>query len=270
VGPAKLAWEVDGPPEGLPLVLLHGSPTDRRVWAPQMAELASAGYRVVAADLRGHGQSPLGEGPSTPEAMAQDVLTLADELDLRSFVLGGFSYGGWVAFEVLRQAPARLAGLLLVSTGAQPDTPKERAARPAQAQAVRRDGVNPDGYRDRVLTPETLRSRPEVWAAAREAMASVSAEGRARAIEGMALRRDARPLLPGVKVPTLVIVGAEDPVTPPAEAKEIHRLVPGSFLQEVEGASHLVTLEAPGIVSQAILNWLAFSGLAPDAPSGAA
>jgi 3-oxoadipate enol-lactonase len=260
----KLARTVDGPAGGQPVIFLHGSPADRRVWAPQIAELAAAGFRVVAVDLRGHGESPLGEGPATPETMARDVLALADELGILRFVVGGFSYGGWVALEILRQTPERVAGLLLVSTGAQPDTEKEKAMRPSQAQAIRRDGLNPDGYRDRVLTPETLRTRPDVWEGARETMAAVSVEGRARAVEGMAARRDFRPMLSSVRVPTLVIVGADDPITPPALAKEIHRLVPGSFLQEVEGASHLVTLEAPGIVSQAILNWLAFSGLAPQ------
>ncbi len=260
----KLARTVAGPPDGFPVLLLHGSPTDRRVWAPQIAELASAGYRVIAADLRGHGESPLGERPSTPETMAVDVFALLDELGIARFVVGGFSYGGWVAMEILRQSPQRVAGLLLISTGAQADTAKEKAMRPTQAQAIRRDGLNPDGYRERVLTPETLRTRPDAWEGARETMAAVSVEGRARAVEGMAARRDFRPLLPSVRVPTLVIVGADDPITPPALAKEIHRLVPGSFLQEVEGASHLVTLEAPGIVSQAILNWLAFSGFAPE------
>ena len=263
-GVVRLARSTQGPERGTPIVLLHGSPTDRSVWAPQAKELAAAGYRVTAADLRGHGESPLGEGPTSLEAMAGDVLALADELQLARFVLGGFSYGGWVSMELVRSRPERVAALLLVSTGAQPDSAKDKAMRPQQAAEIRAHGIKVDGYAERVLTRDTLVSRPEVWAAARATMSAVSAEGRARAIEAMALRPDFRATLPDVRVPALVVAGAEDPITPPALAKEMHKLIPGAFLQIVEGASHLVTLEAPGIVTQSVLNWLAFSGL--DSP----
>lgn len=259
--PVRLARSVVGPPAGLPVILLHGSPTDRRVWAPQSRDLAAAGFRVVLPDLRGHGESPLGEGPSTAEALAADVWALADELRLEPFVLGGFSFGGWVAMEMVREHPERVLGLILADTGAEPDTPKERAVRAEQAARIRREGLLVEDYRERVLTEATLRTRPAVWDEARRMMLSVSVEGRARAVEGMAARPDFRPVLSKLKLPTLVIVGAEDPVTPPALAREMRRLVEGSFLQEVEGASHLSTLEAPGVVSQAILNWMAFSGL---------
>ncbi len=261
MSPVKLAATPVGPPSGSPVILLHGSPTDHRVWAPQIADLAASGYRVVAPDLRGHGQSPLGQGPATVEVMADDVLAMADELKFDRFVLGGFSFGGWIAFEIMRVNPARVSGLLLVSTGAEPDAKKFKALRPEQAAALRRDGFKVEGYRERVLTEETLRSRPEVWEEAARTLAAVSVEGRARTIESMAMRPDFRPVLPSIRVPTLVIVGAEDPITPPALSRQIHHAVPGAFLQVVEGASHLVTLEAPGVVSQAILNWLAFSGL---------
>jgi pimeloyl-ACP methyl ester carboxylesterase len=193
--------------------------------------------------------------------MAGDVLALADRLEMARFVLGGFSFGGWVAMQLVASRPERVAALLLVSTGAQPDTEKEAAGRPAQAAAIRREGIHVDAYAERVLTPETLSTRPEVWQAARATMSAVGAEGRARAVEAMAGRPDFRPALQRVRVPALVIAGAEDPITPPALAREMHRAIPGAFLQVVEGASHLVTLEAPGIVSQSVLNWLAFSGL---------
>ena len=261
MAPARLAHSDEGPRGGTPFFLLHGSPTDRHVWDGQVGDLVSAGLRVVRPDLRGHGESPLGDGPSTVEAMADDVLALADDLGIPRFLLGGFSFGGWVSMEIVRAHPERVLGLLLVSTGARPDTPKEKAGRGQQAAQLRGEGIRVDGYRDRVLTQDTLRNRPEVWQAARNSMAAVSAEGRARAVEGMGSRSDFRPVLKGVRIPALVVAGAEDPVTPPELAREIHGLIPGSFLQVVEGASHFVTLEAPGIVSQAISNWLRFSAL---------
>jgi 3-oxoadipate enol-lactonase len=263
VSPVRLAHTEAGPKAGRPAVLLHGSPTDRHIWDPQARDLAAAGYRVIAADLRGHGGSPLGAGPTSIAAYAEDVEALADALELGPFILGGFSYGGWVAMEIVRTRPERVAALVLVSTGAQPDPPKEAAGRPAQAAEIRAHGIKLDGYAERLLTRETLAVRPEVWTALRASMAAVSPEGRARAVEAMAHRADYRKVLPAIAVPALVIAGAEDPITPPSLTKEMHRLIPGCFMQIVEGASHGVTLEAPGIVTQSILNWLAFNGLDP-------
>lgn len=261
MSPVRLAHSDEGPAGGTPFLLLHGSPSDRHIWDPQVGDLVSGGFRVIRPDFRGHGESPLGEGPSTVEVMAEDVLGLADALRAPRFVLGGFSFGGWVAMEIVRRVPDRVLGLLLVSTGARPDTDTQKGMRPQQADQLRRDGIRLEGYRDRVLRPDTLRSRPDVWQAARRSMGSVSAEGRARAVEGMASRGDLRPALKGVGIPALVIGGAEDPITPPELSRELNSLIPGSFLQIVEGASHFVTLEAPGIVGQSISNWLQFSEL---------
>lgn len=259
--PVHLARTVMGPEEGVPAILLHGSPTNRWVWAPQANELASAGFRVVLPDLRGHGETPIADGPATVQAVAGDVFALADELGIKRFVIGGFSWGGFVALEMVLEQPGRILGLLLVATRAESDTEKERAAKLESAATLRREGLKVDGYRDRLFTEETLRARPKLWEDARRMMLSVPAEGRARAMEGIAERPDFSPMLPQIKAPTLVIVGAEDPITSPAFSKEMQKRIPGAFLQEVEGASHFVTLEAPGVVSQAILNWLAFSGL---------
>lgn len=258
---ARLARTVMGPDGSLPIVLLHGSPTNRWVWAPQANDLASAGFRVVLPDLRGHGETPVADGPATVEAVAGDVFALADELGIERFVIGGFSWGGFVALEMVREQPGRILGLLLVATRAEADTEKERAAKLESAAALRRDGMRVDGYRGRVFAEDTLRARPKLWDDARRMMLSVPAEGRARALEGIAARPDFRPMLPQIKVPTLVIVGADDPITPPEFSKEMQKRIPGAFLQEVEGASHFVTLEAPGVVSAAILNWMAFNGL---------
>lgn len=264
----RLARSLIGPSGGLPVILLHGSPTNRWVWAPQANELALAGFRVVLPDLRGHGETPVAEGLATVEAVAGDVFAMADELGMRQFVLGGFSWGGFVAFEMVREQPERILGLLFVSTRAEGDSERERSAKLESAAALRREGLRVDGYRDRVLSEETLRTRPKLWDDVRRMMLSVPAEGRAQALEGTAQRPDFRPLLPQIRVPTLVIVGAEDPITPPEFSKEMHKHIPGAFLQEVEGASHFVTLEAPGVVSQAILNWLTFVGVEPHTGPG--
>jgi len=262
--PAALAHDEAGPRDARPVVLLHGSPVDRRMWRPQLDELASEGYRVLAPDLRGHGRSPLPAGPWTLEDCAADVLALADRLGLERFVLGGLSVGGMVALAAVEAAPRRVEGLLLAATRADADRPEERERRMEVARGIRaRGGEDAAPFVDRVFTPPTVDGRPELVAAFRRMAEGTPAEGRALMLDAIARRKDRRGLLGAVRCPALVIVGAEDPITPVSDARAIHEGVAGSFLQVVEGASHLVNMEAPGVFNRAVVNWLMFSGLEP-------
>jgi pimeloyl-ACP methyl ester carboxylesterase len=256
----RLSHAVVGPPDGLPVILLHGSPANRSMWDAQARELAAQGYRVVLPDLRGHGQSPVPHEPSTMERCAADVWAMADGLGLRQFVLGGLSFGGMVALEMVTASPERISGLLLAATVAEPDSERQRKARLEVAEAVRQGGIAPDVDRmlPRLFSQATYVERPGLIEQVRAMMLTTPPEGRANAIIGITQRGDYRPLLPKVRAPTLVLVGAEDAVTTPEQNKDIHKRVPGAFLQVLEGAGHLCNLEAPGTFNQAMMNWLAF------------
>lgn len=263
-GPVELLFDEAGPQGARALVLLHGSPLDRRMWRPQLEELSAEGYRIIAPDLRGHGESPLPEGPWTIEDCASDVLALADRLGLDRFVLGGLSVGGMVALAAYRASPARVEGLLLAATRADADLPSERGRRVEAAARIRAAGREDAApFVERVFTPPTIASRPELVAAFREMAESTPTEGRARLLEAVAQRRDAIPLLEASRVPALVIVGSDDPITPPAKSRAMNAAAAGSFLQVVEGASHLVNMEAPGVFNRAVANWLLFAELEP-------
>jgi 3-oxoadipate enol-lactonase len=219
---------------------------------------------VVVPDLRGHGQSPVPAGPWTLEDCAADVLALADRLALERFVLGGLSVGGMVALALMEPAPARVEGLLLAATRADGDLPQERARKLELAADIRaRGGEDTEPFVERVLTAPTIEQRPDVVDAFRAMARETPALGRASMLEAIANRKDRRPLLGTLRCPVLSIGGSEDPITPPAHAKAIHAAVPGSFLQVVEGASHLVAMEAPGVFNRATVNWLMFAGLEP-------
>lgn len=263
MAPVRLARTVLGPAGGPTVILLHGSPINRWMWRPQADELVGAGYRVVLPDLRGHGESPVVGEASTMERCAADVFSMADELGIDRFVLGGLSFGGMVALEMVTSRPERVAALLLAATVAEPETERSRKHRLEYAEQVRREGMAVDVARllPKCFTQETLASRPALAEDVRKLMMTTPVEGRVNAIAGIVERRDYRPLLGAIRAPTLVLVGAEDVVTPAEQNKEIHKRIPGAFLQELEGAGHLCNMEAPGTFNQAMMNWLTFLAL---------
>lgn len=243
-----------GPRMGPAVVLLHGFPLDHRMWAAQKDALAAAGVRVLVPDLRGQGKAPPGHGAPSMAAMAGDVLRMMDRAGVRRYGVVGFSMGGYVAFELLRQAPERATGLALVDTRAEPDSDEARAGRAATAQRVRGEGarVVAEAMLPKMLTPAApaeLRERVS------RMMMETPAEGAAQALLAMGARPDSRPLLPALRLPTVIVVGEEDPVTPPDAARAMAAAMPGARLVVVPGAAHLAPMERPEEVSRALVEW---------------
>ncbi|MET7317066.1 alpha/beta hydrolase [Streptomyces thermoviolaceus] len=242
-----LAYEDEGgesrSPSVLPLVLVHGHPFDRTMWAPQLAAF-SPERRVVAPDLRGYGASPVVPGITPPARFAQDIEELLDELKVDTFVLAGLSMGGQIAMECYRQFPQRIRGLVLADTFAAPETDEGKRARNAMADRLLREGMR--GYADEVLDRMVLSDAdPRVREHVHRMMTATAPEGAAAALRGRAERPDYRQLLTRVTVPALVVVGAEDTYTPVTDAEEMHRALPDSTLHVVEGAAHMPNLERP-------------------------
>ncbi|MFE1797058.1 alpha/beta fold hydrolase [Streptomyces sp. NPDC059517] len=251
-----LAYEDKGPhaATALPLVLIHGHPFDRTMWAPQVAAFARE-RRVIVPDLRGYGASPVVPGITPLSVFAEDVAALLDELRVPEFVLGGLSMGGQIVMECYRQFPERIRGLLLADTFPAAETPEGRKARGGMAERLLREGMG--GYAEEVLYRMVAPyARPDVVAQVRRMMTGTSAEGAAAALRGRAERPDYRELLTRVTVPTLVVVGEEDTFTPVADAEAMHAAVRGSVLCVVRGAAHLPNLERPTPFNKALTDLL--------------
>ncbi|MGQ0744367.1 MAG: alpha/beta fold hydrolase [Acidimicrobiales bacterium] len=257
--PSGLAWREDGPESGPVLVLLHGFPLDSRQWLPQLAGLAG-GWRVLAPDLAGFGDSPLVGVPRerTLVAMASEVLAWLDQLQLDRVVLGGLSMGGYVAFALRRLCPERIRALVLADTRPGPDSVEVRARRHAQQDLVEAGGV--DQLRPQLvaamLGATTRSTRPELVASVL-ALTEQPAVGLVGALDAMANRADYRGDLAGIDVPTLVLVGNEDTLSPVAEVAEWQARIPGSELVVLPGAGHLSNLEAPEVFTVALSAFLA-------------
>jgi 3-oxoadipate enol-lactonase len=241
------------------LVLVHAFPLHSAMWVPQLEEPPDD-WRVIAPDLPGFGANPAsGSQPMTMDAAADSVALLMDTLGVRRAVFGGLSMGGYVCLALLRRHPALLRGLLLCDTRATPDTEEVRRGRMQTAAKVMRAGTSEfvGGMLGRLLSPTTRQHQPAVTAEVKGMMLAAPAESVAAALRGMAERADATPLLSGLSVPTQIIVGSDDEVTPPAEARTLARAIPAASLVVIDDAGHLPNLERPAEFNRALASFLA-------------
>ena len=239
-----LSYEVAG--QGPLLVLLHAFPLSRKMWARELREWTRFA-RVVAPDLPGFGDSPRQREPSIP-AMAASVLALLDTLGIHEPVIaGGLSMGGYVVFEMARQAPERVRALGLFATRANADTDEQRRGRFALRDRILQEGVQPliDAMVPKLLGSTTRAEHPDITQALIEEIRRADPAGIADALATMARRADATDRLPSLMCPTLIVAGEEDAVIPSAQADEMRRRIPGACLERIPRAGHLINLEQP-------------------------
>jgi 3-oxoadipate enol-lactonase len=242
------------------LVLIHGFPLHAAMWQPQL-DSPPAGWRVFAPDLRGFGSDANAAGVDrlTMDLLADDVAVQLQAAGIDRAVICGLSMGGYVAFALLRRAPGLVRALVLADTRAGADSDEARSTRLDNARRVRDEGTGflVDDMLPKLLTDTTRRDRPEVEAEVRQILQAAPADSVAAALLGMAEREDSTGMLPSIDMPTLVVVGAEDVVTPPAAAREMADAIPGARLEVIDGAAHLSNLERPDEFNRILSAFLA-------------
>jgi pimeloyl-ACP methyl ester carboxylesterase len=252
-----IALEVEDHGSGVPLVLLHGFPLSSAIWDPLRPALAEAA-RLVTPDLRGFGASDKPAAGYGMGELAADVVALADALALDRFVLGGHSMGGYVALRLAGAAPDRLAGLILIDTRAEADTAAAVERRTAAIAAIGRDGGARwlDGFVPDLVGASTRERAPRLLAELHSIAAAVPDHVLAGCQRGMRERPDCRDLLARLDVPALVVVGAEDAITPPEVAAATAAALPRATLAEIPGAGHTPSVERPIPTADAIVGFL--------------
>lgn len=244
---------------GLPVIFLHAFPLNRGMWDGDIAALLSEQrYRLVSLDWRGFGESDIPNDISTMELFAGDVAGLMDQLGIEKAVLCGLSMGGYAAFAFLREYPQRLSGLILADTKPAADTPEAQANRENVAQLAESKGTGAiaDLQLPRLLSDYTRQHHPEVEIRVRQMIESATAQGIAAASRGMALRAGSSDLLAKIVCPTLVIVGEQDVLTPPAVAQEYAAKIVGARFAVIPQAGHLSNLEQPDLFVNAVAGFL--------------
>jgi pimeloyl-ACP methyl ester carboxylesterase len=223
------------------------------MWEGQLAFAAARGWRVIAPDLT---------VVATPDATVDDfaavAIDLLDGLHIEGAVVGGVSMGGYVTFAVVRHAARYVRGLILADTRSQADTPEGVDGRKKMLQLLKDQGpaAIADQMIPKLIGDTTKRTRPAIADQLRAIIMANPAEAIGGAINALMTRPDATPLLASIHVPTLVIVGAEDTLTPPPLAEDLHRGIAGSQLEVIAGAGHMPNLEAPDAFNQVLAGFL--------------
>ncbi|HTS34532.1 MAG TPA: alpha/beta fold hydrolase [Candidatus Solibacter sp.] len=241
---AELVYWVLG--DGPPVVLLHPFPANHECWMP-VAETLSTRYRVILPDLRGHGESEIGQGPATMEKHAADIARMMDDADVGRAPLIGVSIGGYAMFEFWRKYRGRVAAMGLCNTKAPADNAEARAARLQAANDVLERGTEPffESMIPKLVGKTTRESRPDLVDGAMRMLRKMSPEDVAQVQRGMAARPDSLETLKMINVPTLIVTGEEDILTGVSEASVMQQHISGSQLRVIPKAGHYSPWEQP-------------------------
>lgn len=253
VGGVRLAYRLDGRASAPPLVLVNSLGMDLRMWDAQVAAFA-ASCRVLRYDLRGQGRSAVPPGPYTVAQLGRDLMSLLDALAIERAHMCGLSLGGMVAQWVAAERPERVGRLVLANTAARIGSVQTWGERIA---AVRAGGLAAiqDVVMSRFLSARFRHDQPEETRRIAAIFAATSVAGYLAACE--ALRdADLYAALPHITAPTLIITGALDESTPPAQAREIHAAIASSALVELPGVAHLSNVERPDDFTSSVLDFL--------------
>ena len=255
IGTRGVAYDDAG--EGRAVLFVHGFPHHRKLWAPQIRAL-SGQTRAIALDLPGFGESDMPE-KFTIDTWANGLERFLDALDVERAVIAGLSMGGYIALAFWRLHRERVLALVLADTRAGADSEEGKQKRRETIELAREEGPVAVA---RTLLPgmvgkSTREREPSVVAMMRAMLESASVESIVGASEAMMNRSDATSVLPTIDVPTLIVVGEEDVLTPPKESRAMHAAIPGSRLEIIPGAGHVSNVERPAAFNQVLTEFLA-------------
>jgi 3-oxoadipate enol-lactonase len=251
----EIFYEIRG--SGPPVVLLHPFPCHHEFWNP-VAEALDSRYRLILPDLRGHGDSEIGEGPALMQKHAGDVARVLDAVGVGKAAFVGCSIGGYILFEFWRRFRARVISLALCDTRPQSDTADGRANRLKAAAGVLEQGTEPfiESMIPKLLGRTTVAMWPDLVDGARAMMRKMSAEDISLVLRGMAERPDSVADLKSINVPTLIVIGEEDVLSTVADGELMRQNIAGSQLKVVPKAGHYAPWEQPELVGKVLRQFL--------------
>jgi pimeloyl-ACP methyl ester carboxylesterase len=240
--------------DGPAVVLIHGHPFNRSMWAPQLAALRDR-FRVIVPDLRGYGDSPVTPGTVTMAQLAADVSYLLDHKGIGTAAPIGLSMGGLVTMELAAAQPDRWWAYGFIATTAARITETERAARLASARILDEQGMKPvaEEMAARLFGPSP---EPELTAQIMTMMLATDPAGAAAAVRGRAERPDYQPVLTTLRAPALVCTGDRDSYSTAEITRELAGCLPAPEVVLLAGAGHLPNLEQPNEFNQHLLGFL--------------
>jgi 3-oxoadipate enol-lactonase len=253
----KIDYSEHGPAGKLPVVFIHGFPFSREMWRPQVEALQPS-YHLVTFDNRGHGRSDVGDGQYLVEYLVDDLIAVLDHLKIQKAVLCGLSMGGYIALRAVERNPERVQALALCDTRSEADPNDSKLKRAAAIRVVKDKGVPAfaDGFIKLIFAAKSLETRRPAVEAIRKVMLANPPLGICGTLLALASRTDTTPALGQIKVPTLILVGDQDPITPPSAAETLHKGIAGSEMHVIPNAAHMSNLENPEVFNQHLASFL--------------
>jgi len=252
-----ISYTETGDPSGTPVVLIHGFPFSQAMWKPQV-EALSAKYRVITYDVRGHGESEVGDGQYMIEFFVDDFFGLLDHLNIEKAAVVGISMGGYIALRAIERNPERFRALVLCDTRSEADTNEVKLKRAASIKTVKAQGVKvfAEEFVRSVFAPQTFQTNPDAVNFIKDIIERNSPIGICGTLLALASRTDTTAVLPNITVPTLVLVGEQDTLTPPSAAQAMKEKIPNAELHIILNAAHISNLENLKVFNSVLLKFL--------------
>jgi len=232
--------------ESSPILFVHGFPLSSEMWKYQIQELQDKqNLRIITYDLRGHGRSDVSDGQYTIELFVDDLIALLDYLKIGKTILCGFSMGGYIALRAIERNPDRFDALILCDTMSVADSNEAKIRRANSIKQVKKEGVErfAEGFLKAVFAAQTFNTKPDIIEETRKIILSNSPLGICGTLIAMAGRTDTTEALSKISVPTLILVGKLDAVTPQSAAINMHEKIRNSEIHVIDDASHMSNME---------------------------
>lgn len=257
VNKSKIFYIDSGGSERLTIILIHGFPLSHEMWRSQI-EVLGTKYRVIAYDIRGHGKSEIGDGQYTIELFVDDLIELLNQLKIEKAILCGLSMGGYIALRTVEKNPERVKALILADTQSKSDSNEAKLKRAASVKAIKTYGVRTfaDSFVKTVLTKDSVSKKNNAWKEITRLVQKNSSRSVCGTLIALAGRTDTTSTLSSIKVPTLILVGEQDNLTPPSASQEMHNKIPASETHVLPNSAHMSNLENPDEFNKHMLNFL--------------
>ena len=241
----------------IPLIFIHGFPFDKSSWQPQMAYFKHT-HRVIAYDIRGFGASTAGTEKASIALFADDLVRFMDRLEIEKAIVCGLSMGGYILLNAVKRFPNRFEAVILADTQCIADSEELRAKRKQTILEIGEKGLQnfADGFIKNVFTPASLNDKNGLVKGIKNTILSTKTETITATLFALAERDEACTSLKEMNVPTLILCGREDKVTPVAQSEGLHREIAESTLHIIENAAHLPNLEQPIEFNKHITNFI--------------
>lgn len=256
-----VSYSDHGPDDAPVVIFIHGFPFNKSMWNMQV-EALKENYRLIAYDIRGHGNSDPGIGDFFIELFVSDLFRLMDKLRIDRSILCGLSMGGYIALNAVLKRPERFDGLILNDTQCIADTPEIKEKRRIAINVIKEKGV--EQYADEsiknLFAPESFYKKENTVARVKEMMINTPKQSLCNTLHALAERKETCNQLQEINIPVLIMVGKEDKITPIAAAKQMHEKILDSTLKIIPHAGHVTNLENPTAFNFQLLKFLELVG----------